>query len=349
MPAFEQAFPGFVSSCIRLHDQLTPVALAVLVLSFAFFFWAAPPQPLELVKFIVKLFLIVLLITHADALINSAQTAIKSFVDSNVDARPENVAELYKQKFSEAQSDPELKDQGFWDMLFSANFFEAIMYAVLLCVSWIAMAVLFYIYILQKVVLLLCWVLSPLFFACFAIPTLSGLALRHILRIAGVVMWPLGLALAATVTQGLLDAQTNQRFFALGPVTGSFGYALQNLFAVAAVGLWILFSTVLAPLFIQRLVSGAGSSGGLIPRAAELLINTGIPFLAHSVSSFRRSGEGSRQPVSSNENSSRSLINVGPPPTSPVEPPTLRQVSDDDPTAANAVRQALDQDSEEDS
>src|SRR5688572_977653 len=330
MKAFEQMFPGFVASCVKLHDQLVPASLILLVLSFAFFYWSAPPHPMELVKHVTKLFLIVLLITHADTFINQGQAVMEGFVRENISARPENVAERYKEKLASTQQSS--GEQGWWEMLLGANFFEAIIYAVLLLVSWLAMALLFYISLFQKVVLLLCWCLSPLLFACFSIPLLSGLAMRHLLRIIGILFWPLGLALAATVTEGLLDLQTDRSMF--GSVGGSFRYVVINLLAVASIGLWILFSSVLAPAVMQRLIAGGTESTNLISRGAGLFANSIMPGAIFGLAAFYR-----RQAANWNsfrgaaENAHPPLINL-PEPTAPIEPPQPPPA--DDPTAEKA-------------
>lgn len=330
-------FPGFVASCAKLHGQLVPAALTLLVLSFAFFYWSGPPHPMELLKHVTKLFLIVLLITRADSLINQGQAMMEGFVRENIDARPENVAQRYKEKLSAAQDTS--ANQSWWEMLLSANFFEAIIYAALVLISWLAMALLFYISIFQKVVLLLCWVLSPLLFACFALPPLAGLAMRHLLRIVGILFWPLGLALAATITAGLLDLQTDPTFFTSGSVAGSFRYVMINLLAVASIGLWILFSSVLAPAIMQRLITGGSGSTGLVSRAASLFTNSAVPGVLTVLTSLYRRGGTTRGPSNaSGSDAHPPLINV-PEPTPPIDPPKPPEA--DDPTAEKAVRQTL--------
>ncbi len=109
---FEQLFPGYLQSCTSLHDKLVPAALALLVLSFAFYFWTAPPDPLDLIKFLAKLFLIMLLITQSKEWIDLGKQGVRTFVQENVKARPEAVAERYKEKLN-ASEEPENFDKEF--------------------------------------------------------------------------------------------------------------------------------------------------------------------------------------------------------------------------------------------
>lgn len=278
MTPFEQTFPRFVQSCADLNAALLPWAMILLVIAFAVEFWHGPPSPIRLIQFLVLLFLVVLLLAQSHALVTDGQMFVQQWIEQCIPARPENVAARYKELLASAQNAPAGQDQSsFWDTLFSANWFEAIMYAVLTLISWLAMAVLFLVYNLQRAILLLCWAISPLLFPCLAIRPVSSLGLRHLLRIIGIILWPIGLALAATFTDGLLDAAAAQDFIGGGSVLGSLGYGLKTLLAVGVVAIWILVSSALAPLYIQKLIVGSAGPAQVLTHAAQLVSNTGLP------------------------------------------------------------------------
>ena len=273
---FEQAFPGFVLSCGDVFSLLLPWAMCLLVLAFPFQFWE-PISPVNIIMFIVKLFLVIMLLAKSHDLINNGQALVQQLVEQKIPARPDRVATRYKEKLAQAQNAPAEQDQSFWDKLFSANWFESIIYAILTMISWLAMAVLFYIYSVQRAVLLLCWAISPLLIPLLAIPPLSSLGLRHLLRTIGVILWPLGLALAATFTDGLIDVATSQDLLASHSVVGSLGYGLQNLLAITVVAIWIVISSVMAPVFIQRLIVGSTGPATFITKGASLMTNIALP------------------------------------------------------------------------
>ena len=279
MSPFEQAFPGFVKSCTDLNAGLLPLALVLLIIAFAVEFWQGPPSPIRLLQFIVLVFLVILLLAKSHQLINDLQAFVQHWVEQHIPARPENVAARYQELLASAQNASVDKDQSFWDTLFSTNWFEAIMYAVLTLISWLAMAVLFFVYSVQRAVLMLCWAISPLLFPCLAIRPVSYLGLRHALRILAVEIWPIGLALAATFTDGLLDAAAAQDFVGGGTasVVGSLGYGLKTLLAVGVVAIWIVFSSILAPVFIQRLIVGSGGPAAVLTQAGNLVTAIALP------------------------------------------------------------------------
>jgi hypothetical protein len=281
MSPFEQAFPGFVKSCTDLNAALLPWAMVLLIIAFAVEFWHGPPSPARLIQFIVLVFFVILLLAKSHQLVNDLQVYVQQWVEQNIPARPENVAIRYQELLASAQNAPADKDVSFWDTLFSANWFEAIIYAVLTLISWLAMAVLSFVYSVQRAVLLLCWAISPLLFPCLAIRPVSHLGLRHFLRILAVEIWPIGLALAATCTEGLLDAAAAQDFVGggSGSVVGSLGYGLKTLLAVGVVAIWIIFSSILAPVFIQRLIVGSAGPAGVLSQAASLISTIALPSL----------------------------------------------------------------------
>jgi len=284
---FEQAFPGFVKSCTDLHGLLVPWGFALLVLSFAFEFYSGPTSPVELVRFLIKVFLIALLIANAHRLINDGQALVTQWTLTYVPARPENVAARYKEKLAEAQNAPQLRDRNFLSTFFSSNVFEAIIFALLTLLAWLAMALVWFVYGVQRAILLVCWVLSPVLFATIAIRPVSSLGVRHLFRIIGIVLWPLGLALAATFTDGLIDTATDQTFLASGSAFGWLGYGLQNLLAVTVIAVWIIFSTIAAPAIIQRLIAGTPGPATVLTSAASLVTDTGLPALIGLASARR--------------------------------------------------------------
>lgn len=71
------------------------------------------------------------------------------------------------------------------------------------------------------------------------------------------------------MTQGLLDFMSDQSFLASGVTGGAAGYTLQNLIGVAALGVWLIFSTIAAPVILQKAIAtGAQVGAALVAGAA---------------------------------------------------------------------------------
>jgi len=83
----------------------------------------------------------------------------------------------------------------------------------------------------------------------------------------GVMIWPLGWGVAGLITQGMIDFMTNQSFLD-STASGTALYSLQNLMGLAFLGIWIIFSTIAAPIVIQRsITSGISAASSLLSGA----------------------------------------------------------------------------------
>ena len=121
---------------------------------------------------------------------------------------------------------------------------------------------LFWAYVFQKIILNIGYALSPLLIGFMAIPALKHIGNRYLLNLVGVILWPLGWAVAALVTQGILDFMTDQSFITIDPSASL--YSLQNLIGLLVVAFWIIFSTVAAPVIIQHVVTSGTQAGGAL-------------------------------------------------------------------------------------
>jgi hypothetical protein len=106
-----------------------------------------------------------------------------------------------------------------------------------------------------------------------AIPALKHIGNRYLLNLAGVLLWPLGWAVAALVTQGILDFMTDPSFQYFDPTSTL--PDLQKTIGVTAIGFWIIFSTIAAPVIIQKVIaSGALAGSELLSGGAHAAIQT---------------------------------------------------------------------------
>jgi hypothetical protein len=147
---------------------------------------------------------------------------------------------------------------------FGATLFEAIVSGLLWLFGLLASAILFYAYIVQKMILYLGYSLSPIFIGFMAIRSLSNIGHRYILGLVGVMTWPLGWAVASIVSQGLLTFMTDQSFMQSSTVSGTLGYGFQNFIGVGLLGLWLIFSTIAAPLIIQKALTEGYQAGAAL-------------------------------------------------------------------------------------
>lgn len=281
---FDVIFPEFIESCARLYQALMPVSLAVLILSFAFEFWRGTDVQ-SLLRFLAKIFFILLLTAEAHQLINSGQIFVEQLVDKTGLVRPESLAEDYKAQLSKTLGDPSVKDASAWDLVMEGRFVDAILYACLLLVSYVSLGVVTFVTFVQKICLFVAWGSCPALFAFLAVPPLAHLGQAHCMRIFAIISWPIGFCVAATFSTGLLQMGLNDRLQFLNLAT-----TVQGLLIIGVVGVWSIVSTILAPVFIQRLLVGQPGSARVNSALGALVYGSMMPVVISAISRALQSG-----------------------------------------------------------
>ena len=264
MTDFNSLFPTFLSQCSQLKTTLMPVAYLLLVAGMISSTITGQRSAGAYMRSIGRTIVYVMLLTFLVTWGNQLTQIVNTTVTETIQADPAKVFDEYNAALVAKKSTSE--QTGWWDKLFHAGttIFEAIVSGFLWLFGLLASAIMFYAYIVQKMVLYLGYSLSPIFIGFMAIRSLSHIGNKYILGLVGIIAWPLGWAVAAIVTQGLLTFMTDQSFLQGSSVSGAANYGLQNFIGVALLGVWIIFSTIAAPLIIQKALTEGYQAGGAL-------------------------------------------------------------------------------------
>ena len=278
MATFESIFPTFLAKCAELHTLLLSVAFALFIAGIIVTVYNRFTHRTAL-HLLLRLMLLTSLLVFLPAWGNQIQTLLQNSILSGLGVDPSQVYQQYLQILV-TKFDASLSSASWWNVVsqLKSVTVDLIVTAVLWIVGFFASILLFWAYILQKIILNIGYALSPLLIGFMAIPALKHTGTRYLLNLVGVLLWPLGWAVAALITQGILDAMTDQSFLKFDPTTQI--YSLQNELGLVVVAFWIIFSTISAPLIIQKVISYGALAGG------ELLaggVNTAIQTTASTV------------------------------------------------------------------
>jgi hypothetical protein len=225
---------------------------------------------------------------------------------------------------------------------------EVLVSGILWLVGQFASLLIFWAYIIQKFILFSGYALSPLLIGMMAIRPLRSVGTRYLTNIVGVLLWPLGWAVAALITQGILDFMTDPATRFIDPTATL--YSLQATFGVAVAAFWIVFSTIAAPLVIQKvftvgeiagghLIAGAFSSflqtAATTAGAAAVAASTGLP--AVSAGTAGLAGILSTLSSAAGHGSAGAIVIAG----SGLPPRSARGRPGDDITGDKAVRELI--------
>ena len=272
MATFEQLFPTFLQKCAELHELLRIVAFMLFIVG-TILLVVHGFSGKTLILHIVRLFVLTALLVMLPQWGNQAQQLLQTSILDGLGVDPSQVHDHYNQLLAVRRDTG--SDRSWWDIIGDLNAFtiELLITGILWLVGQFASLLLFWAYIIQKFILFTAYALSPLLIGLMAIRPLRSVGSRYLMHIVGVLLWPLGWAVAALITQGILDFMTDpsSRFF---DPTASF-YSLQATFGVAVVAFWIVFSTISAPVVIQKVLSyGTLAGGQLISGAVGSFLQT---------------------------------------------------------------------------
>lgn len=272
MASFELLFPTFIAKCAELHLLLRPLAFALFTTGTILLVrdrFSARALLLHLVRLTVLTSLLVMLPTWG----NQVQELLQHSILDGLGVDPQDVHQQYV-ALVVAKRDLGTGN-AWWDLLghLTSLSLEGFITAILWLFGHGASVLLFWAYIIQKVVLFAAYAISPLLVGLMAIPPLRSIGSRFLLNLSGVLLWPLGWGVAALITQGILDFMTDPSIKFLDP-TGV-GYHLQTSLGVALLAFWVAFSTVAAPATIQKVLSsGILASQELLSHAAGGFLQT---------------------------------------------------------------------------
>lgn len=259
MGDFNSMFPNFLTQCLSLKTLLTPIAYLLitggLIASTIAHHRSGNAQLQAIGKVIVFIMLIVFLPTWGNQIVTIVDDTVKNVL--KVD--PAKIHDQY-------QAALELKksadgNKSWWEKVFDfpASMVEALMSVVFIILGWLASTIEWWAYILQSAILFIGYALSPIFIGMLAFPSLQNVGRNYLLNLLGVMIWPLGWGVAGLITQGVIDFMTDQSFLSASAAPNTL-YSLQNLMGLAFLGIWIIFSTIAAPIAVQRAITTGHSA-----------------------------------------------------------------------------------------
>jgi hypothetical protein len=272
MATFNSIFPTFLAKCAQLHTLLLSVAYALFIAGVITTVLHRFTHK-ALLRLLTRILVLTSLLVFLPVWGNDLQQLLQDSILSGLGVDPSQVYHQFNQLLAIKRDTT--TQTSWWNVLSQLHNYttDLIITAILWVVGLLASLLMFWGYIFQAVILNLGYALSPLLIGFMAIPALKHIGTRYLLNLVGVLLWPLGWAVAALVTQGILDFMTDPTFEYIDPSSNL--PDLQKTIGAAAVGFWIIFSMVAAPVIIQKVVaSGALAGSELLSGGAGSFLQT---------------------------------------------------------------------------
>jgi len=264
MSDFNSMFPQFLQTCLQLKSLLTPVAFVLITGGLIAGTIASHRSGIANLRLLGRLIGLVMLLVFLPTWGNQVVSIVDDTVKNVLKVDPSQIHDQYKAALELKKSQD--GNQSWWEKVtqWRASMVEALMTVAFAILGWIASAIMWWAYVLQSAILFIGYALSPIFIGMMAFPSLQEVGKRYLLNLLGVMVWPLGWGVAGLVTQGMLTFMTDRSFLSTSAV-GTELYSFQNLMGLAFLGIWIIFSTIAAPVFLQEsLASGNSVAANLL-------------------------------------------------------------------------------------
>jgi hypothetical protein len=257
MNNFDTLFPTFSSQCAEMNRVLTPIAFVLLAVGIVSSTVTGHRSPSAYLRTIGRTLAFVAVLSYLPTWGNEVAAVVDTTVKETLKADPAGVYDQYQKALtiSKGTGGSTSGSKSWWDVLDGQAIFEALISAAMVVLGFLASVIVFYAYLVQKFILYVGFALAPIFIGFLAVRTLHSIGVGFLLGYAGVLCWPLGWGAASLLTAGLINFMSDQSFLNLGGVGGSAGYGLQNLLGLAALALWLISSTIAAPIIIQKAIA----------------------------------------------------------------------------------------------
>jgi hypothetical protein len=272
MATFSSIFPTFLTTCSNLHTLLLSVAFGFFITGIVVTVHHRFSHRV-LLNLLARILILTSLLLFLPSWGNGVQSLLQDSILSGLGVDPSQVYQQFNELLV-IKRDPSTQ-ASWWNVMSQLHNFttDLIITAILWLIGLVASLLMFWAYIIQAIILNLGYALSPLLIGFMAIPALKHIGNRYLLNLAGVLLWPLGWAVSALVTQGILDFMTDPSFQYFDPTSTL--PDLQKTIGVTAIGFWIIFSTIAAPVIIQKVIaSGALAGSELLSGGAHAAIQT---------------------------------------------------------------------------
>jgi hypothetical protein len=276
MNNFDTLFPNFLNQCTEMNHVLTPIAFVLLAIGIVSSTVTGRRSPSAYLRTIGRTFAFAAVLAYLPTWSNEIATTVDSTVRDTLHADPAGVYQQYQKALAINKGTSSTSgSKSWWDVLDGQALFEAGISIILWVLGFIASVIVFYAYLVQKFILYVGYALAPIFIGFLAVRTLHSIGVGFLLGYAGVLCWPLGWGAASLLTSGLIGFMSDQSFLSLGSVGGSAGYGLQNLLGLSALALWLISSTIAAPIIMQKAIATGAQVGQALATTAVVAGSAG--------------------------------------------------------------------------
>lgn len=260
-------FPALQVRSSELYDTTILIGMVLVFVGLVMKTWkGSQGEPFEILRGIMSAgFLGAVVIPFFPDWVNEIQLMAHELVQS-LDADPSKSYERFALIVANS-SEADDPDAGFFDSIWStfSGWGEALLVALVFLASKLALAIMWVFFIVQQAVVLFQVALGPVFLALFMMESTRGVAVKYLLVLGSVLLWPLGWGIADMLTSAMLD---------LYPSLG----VAQTLVFILAITSWLIVSTIAGPFVISKLMTQGANAGAAFLASYGAALGQGVTY-----------------------------------------------------------------------
>ena len=274
MDNFDQLFPTFKDAVAELHEGLLVFAYLLMVLGLLAAAYRGMFGSLtEVMRALVTIAVLAVTLNYVDDWTFEIGNAFNDHTIGALDSDPQKTYEKLGEMLAEpADADTET---AWYEKIFDPQIAvaEALGKALVWLAAKVAMLIVWWAYFIQRALLYFGIALSGIFLPMILLNATRGIAVRYVLGLFSLLVWPLGWAVANLMTEALMQAATDRTLYEYGGLAGKALFGPQMYVFLIVTALWLVFSTIATPVIIGKAITtgaqvGAAMLGGFMGSVA---------------------------------------------------------------------------------
>ena len=276
MDDFDNLFPTFKANVADLHEGLLVFAYLTLVLGLLLAAYRGMFGNItEVVRALVAVAILSVTLGYIDDWVFDSGNLVNDFIIDGLNTDPRET----HTRFGELLANPADADddRSWYDRIFDAQtaMAEWLAKGIIWLAAKAAWVIVWWAYFIHKAIVYFGVALAPIFLPMLMLNATRGIAVRYVMGLLSLIMWPLGWAVANLMTQSLMEAAADRTLYEFGGVLGQASYGPQMLIFILIASIWLVASTIGAPIIMSRvLTSGAQIGAALLGGFAGSMVGT---------------------------------------------------------------------------
>ena len=265
MDDFDNLFPTFKAAVAELHEGLLIFAYLTMVLGLLLAAYRGMFGNLgEIVRALVAVGVLSISLGYIDEWTFEAGNLVNDYVIDGLDTDPRET----HTRFGEIIANPgdADDDRAWYERIFDADtaVAEAISKMLIWFAAKVAWLIVWWAYLIHKALVYFGIALAPIFLPMLMLNATRGIGVRYVMGLFSLIMWPLGWAVANLMTDALMNAAADRTLYEYGGALGRVSYAPQMIFFILLASIWLVASTIGAPIVMSRIITSGAQIGAAL-------------------------------------------------------------------------------------